>query len=112
LSVFPNTIFYPQFENKSFGLWSFFASLWLQINYIFFRDYTWLTLSEWVNKSQLTLEMALETVEIAFFYFIEFLASFNWPFKNELKFFKGNDHLIEFQLIEIVIFQLIESFNN
>ncbi len=24
----------------------------------------------------------------------------------------GNDHLIEFQLIEIVIFQLIESFNN
>jgi hypothetical protein len=25
---------------------------------------------------------------------------------------EGNDHLIEFQLIEIVIFQLIESFNN
>jgi hypothetical protein len=25
---------------------------------------------------------------------------------------KGNDHLIEFQLIEIVFFQLIESFNN
>jgi hypothetical protein len=24
----------------------------------------------------------------------------------------GNDHLIEFQLIEIVIFQLIKSFNN
>ncbi len=24
----------------------------------------------------------------------------------------GNDHLIEFHLIEIVIFQLIESFNN
>ena len=25
---------------------------------------------------------------------------------------KGNDHLIEFQLIKIVIFQLIKSFNN
>jgi hypothetical protein len=28
-----------------------------------------------------------------------------WPFMT------GNDHLIEFQLIEIVFFQLIESFN-
>ena len=26
--------------------------------------------------------------------------------------YKGNDHLIEFHLIKIVIFQLIESFNN
>ncbi len=30
--------------------------------------------------------------------------------KNHLN--MGNDHLIEFHLIEIVIFQLIESFNN
>jgi hypothetical protein len=31
---------------------------------------------------------------------------------ERIQFAVGNDHLIEFHLIEIVIFQLIESFNN
>ncbi len=31
--------------------------------------------------------------------------------KEKQSLFKGNDHLTEIQLIEIVIFQLIESFN-
>ena len=43
---------------------------------------------------------------------INIFANLYLGFANKEMIVMGNDHLIEFQLIEIVIFQLIESFNN